>query len=891
MKHPARLALVLLALALPIAAPPASRASTGDVAAIRGVDTGEMAFGDSRNCDPSAEDAFVTTIDFDKVNAAGDPYSEGDVWRDVYSGKSAAPGTVPTLIVAGGASEAAMTAYIWSSDESVVVPAASGSNTVSTVDVDGKTKKVLKVQIPAGAESATFSLKGADGATVGAIARIYLSPDQDAVYRPTGELDDVTVSCVVEVITAPDPTVTISLGGLSEDTVTADPDYVTAKKRLVIRMEPECDYPVTVRLNASVSGDDALASLQDIYDENIIRIADGDYGGDPLDQETIDIEIPADETAVYKNVYILGGTKNTGSKGIAFTTTKISGPDDVTTRGSCTLRINRSTPEIVASDPAFSTNDTPGTVTAVSGVPQTFSLELSDAYRDLHDTATGYTFKWACETEEIGDATGVVMNGVGLFEASAEFNAITDGTELTLCVVNPDGKTSAKVRYDLVVTDAKKTIIAFQDPTKLVFPESDTTMENIVLGLSQPYNSGVRYIFLESDDPASFACVDSSLKTSGAQVDRGRTTTVMPFYQMRFLDGTTNATVKAVFYKNSDHSSMSTDYTAGTLSFAITNVPPRVVSVTAAGQDLTPDMAGQTIDPVSVDVLESFTLVADDVMADLSTVSARWVVDGTQYDTEMDPANRGRTLAVKHAFASAKEKAQVSVYLKDKDMAAYPATPNFLFYVPVSEKIPPVVSNVVARQRWPWNGLVDVDYEVGGSTNLLAGLEARISFAASDGRSWVATNFLAGAKPSAAPGAHRATWNAPADGVTDVVAGSVTATVELVRFVPTIPDVIALAQEGTFSLIGSTVGDFSWGQDVDLAYDAAAGCFSVVTTFKPGEFKILFNHEWIIVMGGEIGAVRFNGGNIASEVDGVYKFILDVNTVPFTIRFEDAALP
>ena len=94
---------------------------------------------------------------------------------------------------------------------------------------------------------------------------------------------------------------------------------------------------------------------------------------------------------------------------------------------------------------------------------------------------------------------------------------------------------------------------------------------------------------------------------------------------------------------------------------------------------------------------------------------------------------------------------------------------------------PPFVSNVVARQRWPWNGLVDVDYEVGGSTNLLAGLEARLSFAASDGRSWVATNFLAGAEPSAEPGFHRATWNTAADGATNVVAEEVTATVELVR--------------------------------------------------------------------------------------------------------------
>ena len=97
------------------------------------------------------------------------------------------------------------------------------------------------------------------------------------------------------------------------------------------------------------------------------------------------------------------------------------------------------------------------------------------------------------------------------------------------------------------------------------------------------------------------------------------------------------------------------------------------------------------------------------------------------------------------------------------------------FFIP-----PPVVSNVVARQRWPWNGLVDVDYEVGGWTT---GLVARISFAerGGAGRTWVASNFLAGAEPTLNQGRNRATWDTNAAGVTNVVAAEVTAKVELVR--------------------------------------------------------------------------------------------------------------
>jgi len=109
-----------------------------------------------------------------------------------------------------------------------------------------------------------------------------------------------------------------------------------------------------------------------------------------------------------------------------------------------------------------------------------------------------------------------------------------------------------------------------------------------------------------------------------------------------------------------------------------------------------------------------------------------------------------------------------------------PATGKAALRVVIGTPSPPFVTNVVARQRWPWNGLVDVDYEVGGSTT---GLVARISFAEQGGagRSWVASNFLAGAEPSAEPGFHRATWDTAADGATNVVAANVVATVALVR--------------------------------------------------------------------------------------------------------------
>ena len=181
----------------------------------------------------------------------------------------------------------------------------------------------------------------------------------------------------------------------------------------------------------------------------------------------------------------------------------------------------------------------------------------------------------------------------------------------------------------------------------------------------------------------------------------------------------------------------------------------------------------------------------------------------------------------------------------------------------------PFVSNVVARQRWPWNGLVDVDYEVGGTTT---GLVTRISFAEQGGagRSWVATNFLAGAEPSVEPGFHRATWDTAADGATNVVAAKVTATVELVREPP--------VSDGN---VWSLIGDFnSWGGDVDMTLTDGKWV-SPVTKITAGGFKIRFNHDWTENVGGVMEALGIpfaaisGGDNISIEEGNDYVVTYD----------------
>ena len=127
-----------------------------------------------------------------------------------------------------------------------------------------------------------------------------------------------------------------------------------------------------------------------------------------------------------------------------------------------------------------------------------------------------------------------------------------------------------------------------------------------------------------------------------------------------------------------------------------------------------------------------------------------------------------------------------------------------------------LVTGVKARQRWPWNGLVDIDYEIleGMDTT---GLEVEITVAAG-GTNWVAQTFLAGAEPSSAAGKHRATWDAAADVAGEIVASNLVATVALVQFAPeTLYGVIDLSK-GTqaasypFSYLAE-VPEGGWGDD------------------------------------------------------------------------------
>ena len=87
----------------------------------------------------------------------------------------------------------------------------------------------------------------------------------------------------------------------------------------------------------------------------------------------------------------------------------------------------------------------------------------------------------------------------------------------------------------------------------------------------------------------------------------------------------------------------------------------------------------------------------------------------------------------------------------------------------------PVVSEVTAKQHYPWCGKVDIGYTVAGSTD---GLLVKISVKDNDNNvTYEAKTF--DVEPTAAAGAHTVVWDATADGV-NKVSKNMVATVSLV---------------------------------------------------------------------------------------------------------------
>ena len=88
------------------------------------------------------------------------------------------------------------------------------------------------------------------------------------------------------------------------------------------------------------------------------------------------------------------------------------------------------------------------------------------------------------------------------------------------------------------------------------------------------------------------------------------------------------------------------------------------------------------------------------------------------------------------------------------------------------------VSDVTARQRYPWNGMVDIDYTITGSDTEDTAIAVKVTDTDTS-KVYTPTNFLE--VPPTVAGRHRITWSTEADGL-NLIASNVTVTVSLLKY-------------------------------------------------------------------------------------------------------------
>jgi hypothetical protein len=96
-----------------------------------------------------------------------------------------------------------------------------------------------------------------------------------------------------------------------------------------------------------------------------------------------------------------------------------------------------------------------------------------------------------------------------------------------------------------------------------------------------------------------------------------------------------------------------------------------------------------------------------------------------------------------------------------------------------------------------------------------------------------------------------------------------------------LPDAKAVATPVTVvGLIGSFEGS-AWGTDLPMEFNNESLTYSVnVNLAADNEFKIRFNNNWDLNLGGDITALTHNGNNIKVQETGTYHIVLDMANTP-----------
>jgi len=170
----------------------------------------------------------------------------------------------------------------------------------------------------------------------------------------------------------------------------------------------------------------------------------------------------------------------------------------------------------------------------------------------------------------------------------------------------------------------------------------------------------------------------------------------------------------------------------------------------------------------------------------------------------------------------------------------------------------PYVTNVVAKQRYPWNGKVDIVYEVVGNDETLGSVPVDVTIIDPGGDSYTATDEALLGDVGFFPGIHRICWDLDIDGI-KVLSPNARVVVEYdYRYL--VIDVSGGADVMSYPVSHIAEAPITWGDEFKTSKivlrKCKAHCFGnklISTDIYAGVFEVT-QGQWANVMGGAVAS-------------------------------------
>ncbi len=657
------------------------------------------------NYDMYLSQFLVKTVDFANQSTT---YGGNTYWALVHENSTTSDSTL-TIEVTGSPSVSSKL-YIWSDNDAAIkiisgndVMVAAGDDAVEMANpvnlASTITASVGTIKLTSGQSSYTFKVQAAG--TEGQVATIYLSEYKGFQTRDSGSLlieDYLTEQMVVgEKLT---PRITLT----GADPMTVGTDYESSIGTLTLTMSEAYTEDVTVTVTPEFQNTTATTGLN-IYD--YVHIAKDNEAGSYLNVDTVQFTFPAGTTSLTKNIYVFGlgadkYTSTTGN-GVRFKVT-VDSPAAAATYYTPSHHVAK----LVPSAPVLTTASS---VKGVGNVERTFSFTIADNYKNVTDTATGYTIEYKLteeandwETLVAGDADVWVLNSSGVLASKA------DPTKLpSLLYASGEYITTFRVKTPVgdVVSNEAQVSVSISEPatmqayvstdggasyvTSATFDESDEATIPVKVTLTKSYNKTV-YAFLkpkndETKKASAGYPVTTSAATQGLRIESGEYESE-PGY-IEFPDGGmgvgTLCQYEVVLCTSEDYdeNNIVTGYQSKTLKLYSKNVEPAITGVTINGGNAV-EVSGGTFEvSVAKGIEQTFQVMVDDVTKDIDATddadttdkderfALKWEFSGAVTDNDEiygnpnDAANE-----IKYTF-NAPGTVTLTFQAKDKDMKAY----------------------------------------------------------------------------------------------------------------------------------------------------------------------------------------------------------------------------